>query len=196
MYTALGGSITSGNSVTAFSSKSSNYCSSLSESRDCIDGNLSGSYNNSSCSTPAVVVPPPVVIPPTPIPWYVTNARSFTFSQGSGYYSPGNINVNSNGTFSGDYKEMYCIYAGMALESDGNSCLYQGSWYPTSTPGVTFVRGDFGFSGNISTAGSGSGNWFKVGGGANGVIYFSPSGGGVSGQFSNSAGVYIPYTAY
>lgn len=189
-----GGTITSGNTVVAYQSTVSSNCSGNSQSRVCTNGSLSGSYLNSSCQAPPTPPTPPT---PPPIPWYVTNARDFNFSSTGGYYSPGVITVNSNGAFSGTYKEGYCIYQGANLQWDGaSSCLYQGSWYPNTTAGVTFVYADFGFSGNVSITGYGSGSWYRVGGGASGVISFSPSSGGISGQFSNSAGASINYSAY
>ena len=45
-----GGSISSGSSVTAYQSASSPNCSSLSESRTCANGTLSGTYTNPSCA--------------------------------------------------------------------------------------------------------------------------------------------------
>ncbi len=116
-----GGTLANGSSVTAYQSPtaiSPITCSSISETRTCTNGTLSGSYTNQSCT---------VVYPSCTLPWGGTlaNGSSVTAYQASSVNSGDTCNSQTrtctNGTLSGSYTNQSCtvVYPSCTLPWGG-----------------------------------------------------------------------------
>ncbi len=99
-----GGSISSGNSVTAYAATSVPYGSTCSsQTRSCSNGSLSGSYSKSSCSVQAAAS--------CSLPWggSISSGNSVTaYSTSSGTSCPSQTRSCSNGSLSGSYSYSSC----------------------------------------------------------------------------------------
>jgi len=101
-----GGTIGSGSIVTAYQTNGHNNCPSVSETRSCSNGVLSGSYTYATCSAPVSC----------PLPWGGTIANgasttAYQTSTSSNCASAAETRTCSNGTLSGSYMYQTCVPA-------------------------------------------------------------------------------------